>query len=175
MSNVSSVRCSVESCWRIAATKGVCRRHRALVLTPSNRKTVEQFWASFARVGECLEWNGHIGTHGYGVVRMDGRQWLTHRLAYTLATGPIASDLQIDHLCRNTKCGAPSHLEAVTARVNTLRSTALSAQRAQQTECQHGHPFTPENTYSRPDRLEARMCRTCMRRREQAKVQRKRA
>lgn len=33
---------------------------------------------------------------------------------------------------------------------------------ASKTHCKHGHPFTPENTYYRPDRV-GRLCRTCIR------------
>lgn len=37
----------------------------------------------------------------------------------------VPPGLMLDHLCRNRGCCAPWHLEAVTARVNTLRGDAI--------------------------------------------------
>jgi hypothetical protein len=167
-------QCSLDGCTRRPATKGVCRRHRAQVPTPTTTKTAEQFWAGFDPVGDCWEWRSPVGDHGYGVVTMQGQKWLTHRLAYTLMVGDIPAGLQIDHLCRNRVCGNPDHLEAVTPRVNTLRSEGLPAKRAKQTVCQRNHALTPENVYLRPDRL-GRMCRQCCAIREARRPPRGRA
>jgi hypothetical protein len=83
-----------------------------------------------------------------------------HRVTYALVKGPIPAGLQLDHLCRNTSCVNPNHLEAVTTRENTMRSTGLSALNAKKTHCLRGHEFTPENTYvKRGDG--ARVCRQC--------------
>src|SRR4029453_6216720 len=42
-------------------------------------------------------------------------------------------------------CVRPSHLEAVTHRVNVLRGEGLSAQRAPRTTCRAGHPLPPRD------------------------------
>lgn len=40
---------------------------------------------------------------------------------YELLVGPIPEGLTIDHLCRNTMCVNPDHLEPVTHRENLMR------------------------------------------------------
>lgn len=110
----------------------------------------------------CLIWTGVKNESGYGIVGLyrDYRRTSTkaHAAAYTLERGPVPPGLELDHLCRNRACCEPSHLEAVTKRVNTLRSNNIMAQNARRTHCIHGHEFTPENTY--PE-AKGRSCRAC--------------
>ena len=70
--------------------------------------------------------------------------------------------MQLDHLCRNTRCVNPEHLEAVTQRENILRGIGFAARQARQENCIHGHAFTPENTYVHKGH---RYCRACRNRR----------
>ncbi len=84
-----------------------------------------------------------------------------HRAAYELYVGPIPEGLTIDHLCRNTLCVNPAHLEAVTMRENILRGTGPSAQAARKTHCLRGHPFDDGNTLFRA--TGKRVCRACQR------------
>jgi hypothetical protein len=44
-----------------------------------------------------------------------------HRWMYEQKIGPIPKGLVIDHLCRNTRCVNPDHLEPVTRGENTRR------------------------------------------------------
>ena len=119
------------------------------------------------RSGECWEWLGTISTAGYGVFGMgstsDGRrrQIKAHRFAYELWVAPIPDGLQIDHLCRTRSCVNPSHLEAVTGKVNTLRSEGVAAVNARKTHCPQGHPYDDANTYVAPNGQ--RGCRVCHR------------
>lgn len=93
----------------------------------------------------CIEWTGAGGL--YGRASVAGRSMGAHRVAYWMATGvEPPADMQIDHLCRNTRCVKPSHLELVTPRVNNLRAFGWSGVNASKTHCIHGHEFTPENT-----------------------------
>lgn len=98
---------------------------------------------------------------GYVRVKVAGRSVPLHRLAYAAVKGPIPDGLTIDHLCRNTGCFNPQHLEAVTAAENIRRGTQGKAQ-ASKTHCVRGHEFTPENTYRPPGKNE-RACRECQR------------
>lgn len=83
--------------------------------------TALDFWAKIA-VGEpeaCWEWQPKSRDQdGYGVFKFEGRQWRTHRLAYTLAVAPIPDDLHVLHRCDNPPCGNPAHLFLGTAKDN---------------------------------------------------------
>lgn len=68
---------------------------------------------------------------------------LAHRFSLSLVQ-PLVEGLQVDHLCRNTSCVRPTHLEQVTQAEN-IRRAALHRERA--TRCKNGHEYTPENTY----------------------------
>lgn len=81
--------------------------------------------------------------NGNGYYRLRTRTGkYAHRAAYEAAYGPIPKGLVIDHLCRNTECCNPEHLEAVTQRVNALRGTSRPAVNARKETCPKGHPFT---------------------------------
>lgn len=70
----------------------------------------------------CHVWTGALscGYGQFGVAHARPRR--AHRIAYEYAKGAIPEGLQIDHLCRNTRCVNPEHLEAVTPRTNTRRA-----------------------------------------------------
>ncbi len=76
--------------------------------------------------GACIN---HIGysKNGYGF-RTTKPTGYAHRHAFRTAKGPIPKGHQVDHLCRNTKCINPDHLEAVPQKVNLQREHAALAQ-----------------------------------------------
>ena len=115
----------------------------------------------------CWEYLGGRDKDGYGKISMPGRRGkpaMAHRVAYEIAFGPIPKGLQIDHLCRNKACVNPSHLEAVSSKVNTLRGIGPSAKNQSKTHCKRGHPFDERHTQviHRKDNIE-RHCRECKR------------
>jgi hypothetical protein len=89
----------------------------------------------------CWLWTGKTDRKGYGLVMLHGRSLRAHRVMYEQRRGPIPPGLTLDHLCRVRSCVSPAHLEAVTNRVNVLRSAGPSAENAQKTHCKRGHPL----------------------------------
>lgn len=138
-----------------------------------------RFWSK-VRVPDpatgCMLWMGSYKPNGYGQfsVKADGTftKRYPHRIAYTLANGPIPPGLVIDHLCRNRACVNPVHLEPVTQAVNQHRGTAAEVTRARhftmrggRTHCVNGHALTPTNTRTRKRKgcVDSVRCMTCQR------------
>ncbi|WHM36296.1 HNH endonuclease signature motif containing protein [Streptomyces sp. BPTC-684] len=110
-------------------------------------------------LGPCHLWTGSLNDKGYGTFWADGHTVKAHRYAYEQAIGPIPDGLEVDHRCRRRNCVASHHLDAVTHRVNVLRSTNHVARRAAVTRCPTGHPYDDANTYRAPNGT--RKCRSC--------------
>ena len=179
MLSKSSIRllCSISGCLGRHRSRGLCGKHyrhaREAKNLPPLLTDVQRFWARVNKNGPlwngtpCWEWD-HPDVHGYGVIWWHQRSMKAHRLAYELLVGPIPGGLTLDHLCRNTTCVNPDHLEPVTLRVNILRGESPFARNARKTHCLEGHPFTQNNTRfffrlpkrGRPGGL-GRYCRTC--------------
>jgi hypothetical protein len=103
----------------------------------------ERFWSKVRKTKGCWIWTaggrpyGRIGAGGTGAPLL-----LAHRVSYEWKYGPIPDNLEIDHICRNTLCVRPSHLEAVTSQMNLGRrecSIRLLTMR-----CGRGHDLTVE-------------------------------
>ncbi len=123
----------------------------------------------------CWIWIASKDKWGYGRFRLKGRTALAHRVSWELKNGslPDYPSQELDHLCGNRECVNPDHLEAVSQKVNTLRSTSFSAVNAGKTACKAGHFYSQGNTYIRPNGT--RDCRACIRERVRAYKERRRA
>jgi len=82
----------------------------------------------------CLEWQGGKIPDGYGCVKCDGKNELTHRVAWVLVNGPIPNGLDVLHKCDNPSCCDPehlflgTHLDNMHDRNQKGRSTALKGE-----------------------------------------------
>lgn len=99
-----------------------------------------------ATTDDCWLWLGsqqfnRIGRLTYGVAHFNGKKIYAHRLAYVAFVGQIPEGLTIDHLCRNTLCINPWHLEPVPIHINLARGESPSAKAARRDKCLHGHKF----------------------------------
>lgn len=127
----------------------------------------------------CWLWFG-ARARGYGYIQIKlafrvYKATLAHRHAYETLVGPIETGLDLDHLCRNTACCSPRHLEPVT-HIENLRRSPLGfyngdtqrelARRPRSirrgaTHCKRGHAFEGDNL--RISSNGTRLCRMCVR------------
>lgn len=122
----------------------------------------ERFWRKTERSGDCILWTGALDEGGYGRFNIDGRSMRAHRIAFTLAHGPIPEGYVIDHTCRVRRC--VHHLEAVTNAENVRRGRLAASNHKRgeaQTHCKAGgHPLSGENLKVNVNgRRECRECR----------------
>ena len=101
--------------------------------------------------GDCWEWTLKPDKKGYGVARNQR----AHRFVWEALVGEIPEGLETDHLCKNTICVKPDHMEMVTHAENVRRS---SNRNGRKTHCPQGHEYSFDNTYLYSGR---RYCRTC--------------
>jgi HNH endonuclease len=135
-------------------------------LAPPRIDPMKRFKTRVKKRGNgCWQWTG--GTIAmirqgyewrYGVFRPGGviKNVGAHRWAYEAHKGEIPAGLVIDHLCRNTLCVNPAHLEAVTVKENLKRGVNANGEK---THCKRGHEFTGDNTYR--TKRGTRRCRAC--------------
>ena len=102
--------------------------------------TAEQVYEHISIDHDCWEWHGFHDRDGYAYLSF--AQTPVHRVVFEDTFGPMPKGTQIDHLCRNTSCVNPTHLEAVTSAENIRRRV-----RRLPDACPRGHAYTPENTY----------------------------
>jgi hypothetical protein len=110
----------------------------------------------------CWHWLGGRGGNNneYGITDIAGAREGAHRASYRIFIGEPDPTLVVDHLCWNTICVFPGHLEQTSQRENLMRGNTLQRQNANKTHCLRGHEFTTENTYLHRGR---RICRECRR------------
>lgn len=115
------------------------------------------WWADVDMSGglvACWLWMKSTASHGYGQTWDGTTVRLAHRVAWTLAVGPIPEGLTIDHECRNRRCCNPAHLRLMD-NVNNARLNG----NAIKTHCKRGHAFDDANT--RRTRKGHRKCIEC--------------
>jgi hypothetical protein len=129
------------------------------------RPAGERFWThvdmSLGPEG-CWPWTARLSPAGYGHTSRICGTTLAHRVAWYLSHGSVPAGLSLDHLCRNTRCVNPAHLDPVPQAVN--RARVVRGPVIPVTHCRQGHPFDEDNTreYMRHGRR-YRACRACNR------------
>lgn len=90
---------------------------------------IERFTALIQSTGRgCWNWDGYTDPKGYGQFRIEGQSYWAHRVAYTIANGPIPRGLQVHHQCGNPSCVNPAHLELATPSENAQEGARFKAE-----------------------------------------------
>jgi len=58
----------------------------------------------------CIEWNGCVGSGGYGQIEYNGKPCYAHRIVWELHNGPIPLGMCVLHRCDNPPCVNVDHL-----------------------------------------------------------------
>lgn len=90
---------------------------------------------------DCWTYLGPFSWTCVGVPYGNYRGKRAHRLSYEAYKGPIPEGLVLDHLCRNTVCINPDHLEPVTIKENIMRGISFSVINSKKTACPKGHAY----------------------------------
>ena len=157
------------------------------------RETIHQRFLQYVEQSDgCWNWTGsRLGNYGgFHVRRLQDERGSTrvsaHRWSFTYYKGNIPDGLVLDHLCGNTLCVNPEHLEPVTQAENLRRAHARQPRGYAGTRyisqrkpldagefCNKGlHPWTTENVWFKSNGT--RVCRPCKREYERTRRKRER-
>ena len=127
------------------------------------------------RLGRCWVWLGwKFSPSGRPGFDCNPRKFLAYRVSYQEAYGKIPRRKTIDHLCCNVYCVRPSHLEAVSSRVNTFRCDHAPATiNSRKVSCPKGHLLHGANLYRYSLKQGRRLCLICRRERNAAWMMKK--
>ena len=94
----------------------------------------------------CVQWTGGTNGTGYGMFYSNGSRTLAHRQSYIWATGTDISGLDLHHICGNTLCVNPAHLEPLPHRNHVLLAVDPKAARTlPKDRCIRGHLLDSAN------------------------------
>lgn len=171
--------CRIGVCTNTVRALGMCKNHyeqqRRRSAAPVRKRAprVDDMSRFMQKTRElpngCLEWTAALD-QGYGVFSIpqtDKPSVFTtiraHRWLWQQEHGPLPGHIDLDHYrwpqdgCIGRSC--VRHVRPASRQENLLRGDTVPSALLARTHCRNGHPFTPENTYTRTDGY--RTCRTC--------------
>jgi hypothetical protein len=129
--------------------------------------TEQRFWKYVDKTENCWNWTGTTAGPGrYGHFHIGGggdhrQRAYAHRYSYELHVGPIPEGMEIDHLCRNTRCVRWDHLEPVSHAENQRRRRGIKTGPYNVGDrCRRGHDRSEHTAINRQG---FRYCRECSR------------
>ena len=130
--------CSFEGCDKPHEARGYCNGHykqktlgkplTAFRHDPPLCYSIEQRMDFYTdKSGACWLWTGTRINAGYGLLCMNSKKSLAHRVSFELAYGPIPTGVFIDHMCHTKSCVNPQHLRLATKKQNAENMNGLAA------------------------------------------------
>lgn len=129
-------KCTFPGCSKPYCAKGLCNSHwaqqakgkdltpivtqetkEARFLRQTEKRGEDECWR-FAGTGKGAGKGAAAGS-GYGQLWHSGKKVPAHTFSWQYYIGPIPDGMQVDHLCRNTLCVNPKHLQLVSPKQNT--------------------------------------------------------
>lgn len=92
-------------------------RRLAIAVTESVRVRLARYASTIPDENGCLIWLG-AQRNGYGAIKIDGKVFSAHCVAFVAAGGAIGSGCVVGHKCDVKLCVNPEHLECITIQQN---------------------------------------------------------
>ena len=119
--------CAFRGCRYDRYIGNVCFIHRDRLDKKYHQYTVNRFWDSVDKSGDCWLWLKYKNRDGYGEFSYYGTMAKAHRVSWMIHNeSPIPSDKEIAHICHNPSCVNPAHLLCCSHRSNMRQSTIPS-------------------------------------------------
>jgi hypothetical protein len=131
--------CRGPVCSEKVVAKGLCSAHYKqlqrdgiLHAIEKSKLPEDKFWKNIRRdANECWTWTGPVDK-GYGRMYVGNKAFQAHRWSYEQHMHVSLTKVEtLDHLCRNTLCCNPEHLEKLSLIENIERQHLYHAMRAE--------------------------------------------